>query len=335
MISIPLTNQVNFYSKQLSGDFLRLYNASVENLARGILKTSVTFNSEINEETQSRITSTLEGVFCGCPELFYVNQSPAISFSGNECTIEFTNKYENENVMSLWNKLDAEINRIVAIIRAIPRPFDQIHRLNQYLCARVKPRTESAQRFGDAYGALILKEARCEGYSKAAKLILNRLGMESIIACGNARNGDSMVAHTWNIIAYNNNYYHFDFTWNACNYRYGIPGQEYMFLDDELAGKEHFKKYNYPHCPDATKTFWARNNGFVKYHSDLCRIKVIPFKNNYLAIANLETPPTDEDLERNIHYWMRDELAGYNYATSLSYSYNERLNLLLFYFIND
>lgn len=335
MIAIPLTNQVNYYSQKLTGDFLRLYNASVENLARGVLKTTITFDSGLSDETEAGINSVVEAIIYGCPELFYVEQEVQTTWAGNEFTFDFTNKYSGENLRDLWDKLDLEINRIVDKVKAIPKKFDQIHRINKYLCTRVKTNASLEGRYGDAYGALILKEARCEGFAKAAKLILDRVGFDSLIACGQALNGQNREDHAWNIIAFKDNYYHFDFTWNSGRAQHDIPGQEYMFLNDDVAFIEHFPKHNYPCCSDSSKTFWAKNNGFVQYHSDLSRINIVPFKNNYMAIAKFSKPLMPEDLGDNVFRWMRDELAAYNFGSQLSYIYNERLNLLIFYFINQ
>ena len=165
-------------------------------------------------------------------------------------------------------------------------------------------------------------------------MILDRAGFNSLIAFGQGISGNTREDHAWNIIEYKFKYYHFDFTWNASKAQYGIPGQEYMFLDDLTAHIEHFPKYSYPACQDASKTFWAKNNGIVRYHSDLSRINIVPFNNNYMAIAKMPEKLTEFELRDDIFTWMRDELAGYNYGSQLSYSYNERLDLLIFYFIN-
>ena len=340
---IPLTNKSNFYSQKLTGDYLRLYNASVDNLSHGKYSTTVTFGSDIGEEIQSGIDAIFEAIIFGCPELFFVKQGQkdkdkekgiSYSYAGRQVSLEFANKYQ-QDVSDLWNILDTEINRIVGIVKKIPNKIEQIHRINQYLCARVKTNSSTEGRFGDAYGALILKEARCEGYAKAAKLILDRVGFDSIIAYGRALSGGGQEDHAWNIIEVNGNYYHFDFTWNSGRSQHGIPGQEYMFLDDDTAKIEHFPHHTYPVCADKTKMFWVKNNGIVKYHSDLSRIKIVPFKNNYLGMAKYDSPLSKEDLEENIFKWMRNELAGHNYGSQLSYSINERLNLLIFYFINQ
>ena len=330
---IPLTHQLNNYSQRLTGDFLRLYNECVENLSRGILTTRISF-SDTSVDMQEVFTLVSEAIVYGCPELFYISQQIGMSYSTNEVTLTFTNKYEGQNLSKLWEALDNEINRIVDIINALPNPYRKLNRLNKYLCMRVKYNASADDKYSDAYGALISKEARCEGYAKAAKLILDRLGFNSIIACGDGIIEGSRVSHTWNIIEYKSNYYHFDFTWNASNTRYGIPGQIYMFLDDETAHIEHLPRYSYPACLNPTKTFWALNNGVIKYHSDLARIKIIAFNNNYLAMAKMPRKLTQFELDDEIFTWMQDELAGYNYGSQLSYSYNDRINILVFYFIN-
>lgn len=339
MVNITLTNKNNFYSQRLTGGFLRLYDASVENLARGVLSTSVDLGYLASDDVEADCNKVVDAIIYGCPELFYVEQNVKYTLAGSRVTLDFKSKYANEDVAVLWGKLDAEINRIAKIVKAIPKPYDQLHRINSYLCARVGVNTSAEGRYGDAYGALILKEARCEGFAKAGKLILDRVGFDSIIACGDALTPQGREKHAWNIVAFNGNHYHFDFTWNSGRGQYGIPGQEYMFLDDDQANVEHFPQYEYPCCTDDSKTFWAKNRGIVRYYSELSKINIVPFKNNYMAIAKFIYPYNEEikggKLGNEVFEWMRDELSAHSYASQLSYAVNESLDLLIFYFINQ
>lgn len=336
MISIALQNRDNFYARRLTGDHRRLYEACVDNLSRGVFRTTVTLESQSAEEMSAGMEEVLEAVLVGCPELFFVDQGVETACGGNSVTLTFKNKYGGENVSEMNDRLNGEIDRISGIIGAIPDTFGKIHRLNRYLCARVRPNSSIESRFGDAYGALILREARCEGFAKAAKLILNRVGIESVIASGKAEGDDgTREDHSWNVIAMDGNYYHCDFTWNAGGSYAGIPGQEYMFLDDQMIMKNHFPEYAFPACTDGSKTFWARNKGFVRYHSDLSRIKIVPFKNNYLAIAQYAEPLDPDEVNDSAITWMRDELAASSYGADYSYRFNEKLNLLVFFFINQ
>lgn len=330
---IQVYNQNNFYSQRLMGDALRLYNASVENLSRGDLTTRAQFSDA--EGMQSATDSVIEAILYGCPELFYVSQQVSVSYSGNEVTLEFANKYRGENVNALNDRLNSALDDIAAYVNAAQGDVDKLERLNNYLCTRVQYTSSTDGAYGDAYGALVLGQARCEGFAKAAKLILDRLGYSSLVAFGEGLSGGARENHSWNIVRCGAHCYHFDFTWNASGTMHDVPGQAYMFLDDATAHIEHFPRMSdYPQCQDASMTFWARHNGVVEYHSDLSRVDIVPFENNYVALARMPEKLTQEELDDEVFDWMRDELAAYNYGSQLSYAYNERLDLLTFYFIN-
>lgn len=331
-VLFSLINKDNFYSKTLSGDFLRLYNSSVENLSCGIFTTRLTFSKVSN--IQSDLDKVIHAVLYGCPELFFVGQEVGISISGNEVVLNFKNKYANEDLLHIWNILDNKINLIAEEIRKIPSAYDKINYLNEYLCKTVAYTMSTDGIYGDPYGALILNQARCEGFAKTAKIILDRVGMNSIIAFGEGLSGSDTFNHAWNIIEYESRFYHFDFTWNSSKTQHGIPGQEYMFLDDLTSHIEHFPQYKYPQCDDPSNTFWARHNGIINYQADLGRVDVVQFDNNFIAIAKLPEELSEYELNDSIFVWMRDELAGYNYGRQYSYSYNQNLNLLVFYFFN-
>ena len=332
MLNIPLSNPSNNYSNLLPSTLQPIYQSCIRNLSSGTLSTTVQL--EPTEANQRAVESVVEAVIYGCPEIFFIEQQIETSWMGDRLTIRFTNKYADENIRDLWDKLNTEVDRIAAIINKFEKPYDKLNRLNQYPCARVKPVSSSQGRFGDAYGALILKEARCEGYAKAAKLIMDRCGLSGIIARGEAVSQERREPHAWIIAECDGNNYHFDFTWNAIKGLNGIPGVEYMFLDDETIGKEHFPSYAYPVCSDATKMFWVVNNGIIKYHSDLSRIKIVPVKNNYIAVAKIPQKLSKYEVDNEVINWMINDLAAYSYGSSINFSYNEPLDLLVFYFLN-
>lgn len=332
MIRISIENTQNFYSERLYGTLHQLYLDCVNNLSNGRFHTSAVL--DMTEENQRGIEKVVEAIIYGCPELFFIEQSVQTSWAGDQLTLEFTNKYPGENIDELWEKLVAELDRISTIVNRFEKTYDKINRINQYLCARVKPVSSTQGRYGDAYGALIRKEARCEGFAKAAKLIMNRCNIPSIIARGEAVSRGHREGHAWIIADCDGVSYHFDFTWNAIWGAHNIPGIDYMFLDDCDIRIEHFPDYDYPKCPDSSKTFWALNNGILKYRSDLSRIKIVAVKNNYIAAAKLPQKLSKYEVDNEIADWMRTELSAYSYGASIDYSYNEALDLLVFYFIN-
>lgn len=333
-ISIPITNKDNFYARRLSGAAYALYSDCVENLSQGVLQGSA--QMEMTQANQQVVEEVVRALFCGVPELFYVSQQVQMQWGASGVRIEFNNKYEGQDIGVLWAQLTGEIKRIADKIRLIPDTYDKLHRLNKYLCVRVNPRGSYVDSCGDAYGALILKSARCEGFAKAAKLILDAVGIPAMLAAGEATlEGQTAENHAWNIVWCNNTPYHFDFTWNASRGLYGLPSPEYLFLTDKDIYLDHKPWYTYPVCTDDSQTHWAKNGGIVRYHSDLSRIKIFPVKNHYMAVAKLLYTPTEYEVNNEVFAWMKDELAAYTYGSRVDYTYNKNLNVFVFYFLND
>lgn len=331
-IPVSESSRNNYYARRLSSEERAIFDACVDGVSSGNL--TVKLNVSSPERIEEMAEHVFEAINYGCPELFYVEQNIRFEWEGERITFEFTDKYPGENIGELWKNLNAEAERMAAIICKFPETRSRIERLNRYLCARVKPVSVMSGSYGDAYGALIRKEARCEGFAKAAMLIMSKCGIECIIAHGTANTRGGAEDHAWNIIACDGKYYQFDFTWNAGAVFNGIEGVVYNFLDDEEMAKEHNPESVYPACNDNTMSFWARNNGIMKYHSDLSKIRIVPSGKNYVAVARLPGKLTEYEIDNEVMDWMHDELAAYNFGVSYTFSYNEPMDLLVFYFIN-
>lgn len=77
-------------------------------------------------------------------------------------------------------------------------------------------RYEKGPHSDDAYGALVLGAARCEGYAKAFAYTAQRLGLRVMCVPGNTVRD----AHMWNIAEIGGAYYNVDVTWDDDD-RYG------------------------------------------------------------------------------------------------------------------
>lgn len=88
-----------------------------------------------------------------------------------------------------------------------------------------------------ADGALLEHKAVCTGYSRAFKLLANKLGID----CTCIENGE----HEWNLVKLEGNFYHIDVTWGDNDYdRY-----KYFCLSDAQISKDHkMPDYTIPEC---------------------------------------------------------------------------------------
>ncbi len=112
-----------------------------------------------------------------------------------------------------------------------------------------------------AYGVLVNGSASCEGYAKAAKLLLDKAGIENYVITGTAKRDDgASEGHMWNIVFIDGQPYNLDLTWDdpigegtAQNKRFAY----FNITDEELLKTHTFSDASA--CCTATE-----NNYFVK-----------------------------------------------------------------------
>jgi len=133
-----------------------------------------------------------------------------------------------ESLSSILNELDAGLSQYELEVR--------IHDILMRDVAYDDEAAERLDRFSDAatsYGALVNKSALCIGYSTAAKLLLERVGVESMTVTGKASDGGGQ-AHMWNLVRIEGQWYHLDVTWDAAYDYY-----HYFNLTDGMIGLNH------------------------------------------------------------------------------------------------
>lgn len=88
-----------------------------------------------------------------------------------------------------------------------------------------------------AYGSLVKGVAVCDGYVRAASLLLDRLGIENIYVTGYVA-GDGL--HSWNMVKLDGKYYHMDTTWDdPVPNKPGYVGYNYFLVSSKQLAKDH------------------------------------------------------------------------------------------------
>lgn len=118
-----------------------------------------------------------------------------------------------------------------AIVSFTGTDYDKILAAHEYLRSHVNYNDNDTYLVHTAYGALVNKQAVCEGYAKAYKLLLNAMGIE----CDVVINAD----HAWNVVCLDGEWYLVDVTNDDTN-----GGLMYFLLgQDELTGDGNAAKY--------------------------------------------------------------------------------------------
>lgn len=98
-----------------------------------------------------------------------------------------------------------------------------------------------------AYGALVKGESLCEGYSRAVKAVLDRLGIPCILVQGGAQvTTDKTQPHMWNYVQIDSKWYGVDATMDDPISQ--LPGEggvdgfersDYLLVGDDVMGRRH------------------------------------------------------------------------------------------------
>lgn len=114
----------------------------------------------------------------------------------------------------------------------------------------------------NAYGFLVEKKAVCSGYSRAAMLLLNKVGIDSFVITGTGISPtEGEVSHMWNVVFIEGHPYHLDVTWDdPVSDSDAFLSHMYFNLTDELISVDH-KNYSTEFACDKSEYNYFVYNG--------------------------------------------------------------------------
>ena len=204
---------------------------------------------------------------------------------------DFDNATTNAEVKSRYALVDAELDKIVAMVDKNWSDEDKLLFVHDYLINRISYDYDNflAGTVDDAqfclYGALIERNAVCEAYSKAFMVIMHRLGFECELVVSDG------MAHMWNVVKVNGSWYHMDLTWDD-PIMYGadtdLPGRvshNYFLLSDTGISKSHYGwDSTTPKCTNTKYDNWQYANSTSMFiYVDGCWYFTDPANNDALV----------------------------------------------------
>lgn len=150
------------------------------------------------------------------PDLFFVGRKSTLvsNLLSTDCSIEYI--IDKEDYSAKKAELDSACEAVLASLSNPDDEWQTEKEIHDYIVKNCEYKiVESEHVYSSAYGALVNGEAACEGYSKAAKLLLDKAGIESSVVSGISRGFDGEYdPHMWNAVKINGGYYYLDCTWD-------------------------------------------------------------------------------------------------------------------------
>lgn len=257
MVSIfPLQTlaKSTFSTKNLSNEEQNAYNNILKSLLN--VEASASFNSK--ELSIEEIGPIINRVVKDHPEIFYYNGATA--FSTGKINFKFDDS--KQTILKKKNKIDTEVKHILKEnVKKNMSDIEKIKAIHDYLVLSVKYDAISKDSY-EVYGALINKVAVCDGYSKSMQLLLNKVGVDTIIVTGSSK-GQS---HSWNMVKINGGYYHVDTTWDdPIPNKTGVVNYHYFLLSNEQLKKDHkWKEEEFPNASSEKYSYFHRMSNMIE-----------------------------------------------------------------------
>ncbi len=216
-----------------------------------------------------------------------LNDNPDLYFVGRKCTLkpELWNVFISfEYIMTPGEYESAKADfkeRTDTIIASLSDPGDQfkteleIHDIIVRSCSyKIE---EDDYIYSSSYGCLINGKAACEGYSKAAKYLFDRVGIESALICGKATPLDGIPGdHMWNVVKINGDWYHLDCTWDdpVAKKNSNIRMYTYFNITDDKISSNH-SEFSFDHsCIATAENYYVRMSMRFDNYDGSCETKL-------------------------------------------------------------
>lgn len=200
------------------------------------------------------------------PEYFWFAGGSSFSWytdaQGVHYTLTFTYKFTPEEAREHAAYVEAAIQPVLDQLQG-KTDYEKVKGVYEYLIDHTV--YDLAYKGKTVYELFHDGRAVCEGYARATHLLLNRLGVETILVFGESSNSDGAAweGHCWNIVKLDGAYYQLDTTWGDPVGDEQTITYDYFNLTDAEISRDHRADDPslYPAC-NATKYNYYRYEGY-------------------------------------------------------------------------
>ena len=197
------------------------------------------------------------------------------------------------------NKLKEQVDFIVSQVKDLNNDLEKEKFFNDYICENTVYGTD--QKFvNTSYGCLVDKTALCEGYSRAFKLLCNKVGVECDLIVGKAEG----EGHMWNSVNIDGKHNYVDVTWND------RPDYKYLYFNitDEQLEYDHTLS---PLYSEVTEKEVRSGSSYNFVRRECCYLGNIYYQvYGYILGDDFE----DEYVDKACYYIKKDVSEGQNYT---------------------
>lgn len=198
---------------------------------------------ELNKADKNDLQIALNAFRADHPEVFWLDTESCYRYYEYEdgpLVVEMNYTLTGDELKNDIELLSAAVEEISSKAPDNASDYDVELYLNEYLISNCAYQPEGIEKH-NAYGALVLGQAVCDGYSHAFQLLCRRLGIECTVIEGTSDfNENAEDGHMWNCILLDGDWYHVDVTWDdTVNAVCEAERYFYLNLNTEMISTDH------------------------------------------------------------------------------------------------
>ncbi|MBO6242002.1 MAG: hypothetical protein J6O61_14450 [Butyrivibrio sp.] len=268
----------------------------------------ITCASSINGE---KLQWVLQSEVLENPNYFYVSGFRTIT---RGITIDLYPRYSytKQEINQLKLKCEERADRLIART-AGHREYEKALMLHDALAKNVEYINDGEKERYTIIGPFVEKKAVCEGFAKAYKYLLERVGIQCLVVSGTA---DDPTIHTdnphaWNMVKIEGEWCHVDVTFDTTIRYLNTLRYDYFGLTaDEVARDHTFKEGDYPIANKPSLNYYERNHSVIYGKKELFNyIKEKILKNELDFVVKLPDDAPEYGLELKVSKVIEESMA--------------------------
>ena len=242
------TTSFTFYTENITSDDISQINNMIDpTYGTATNQESYPANSKKDGISRQRITLHIQLTPAYYVYSFFLNQQALPE--------------DNAEAYELW----LNVSKVLRLLNDDMNDYQKELTIHDYLVENCKyskniSRSESSNIYS-AYGALVEKDAVCDGYAQAMQLLLSCAGVTSKYVSGTATSGSETTNHAWNMVQLNGDWYHLDATWDDPLPDMGELSTHAYFnvTDNYISGSHTWDTTKYPKADSQKFNYYTKS----------------------------------------------------------------------------
>ena len=288
------------------GSPYKFYYGKLDNLEKHAYNEIITHIYDMPEEIEvpaidgDQLDRVFSAILMDNPDLFFVGRKCTLysRLLKTYCSIEYIITPEERSVQEA--EIESAKQKIISSLSAPDDEWQTELEIHDYIVDNcVYELSEPRLVCSSVYGSLVNGRAACEGYSRAAKLLFDEVGIESALVSGISKNDDGTEGpHMWNAVKINGDFYYLDCTWDDPVSEDGRDTRLYTYFNvtTKDISKTHSEfSYNFV-CIDTQENYFVKTGRrFEKYsRSDEKRVRDIIIEDLGRGVSEIQLRFSDK-----------------------------------------